>query len=60
LGGISSVVPVLRELILREDTPLDGTVKQFILCPLDSAHGRCAVWHGISPTGAGGGGMEGG
>jgi hypothetical protein len=39
--------PVLRELILRPDTPLDADVKERIARQLDSAAGRFAtIWHG--------------
>jgi hypothetical protein len=41
------LVPVLRELILRPDTPLDADVKTMIAAQLDTAKGRFAViWHG--------------
>jgi hypothetical protein len=40
------LVPVLRELILRPDTPLDADVKTMIAAQLDSAQGRfAAIWH---------------
>lgn len=40
-------MPVLRELILRPDTPLDGDVKVMISGQLDTAQGRfAAIWHG--------------
>jgi hypothetical protein len=37
------LVPVLRELILRPDTPLDADVKQMIVGQLDSAEHRFAA-----------------
>jgi hypothetical protein len=37
------LVPVLRELILRTDTPLDSDVKQMIIGQLDSAEHRFAA-----------------
>lgn len=40
------MVPVLRELILRPDTPLDGDVKRMIAGQFDTAQGRfAAIWH---------------
>jgi (p)ppGpp synthase/HD superfamily hydrolase len=43
----SPLVPVLRELILRPDTPLDADVKTMIAAQLDTAQGRlAAIWHG--------------
>ena len=40
------LVPVLRELILRADTPLDGDVKAMVAGQLDRAQGRfAAIWH---------------
>ena len=43
----SPLVPVLRELILRPDTPLDADVKVMISGQLDTAQGRfAAIWHG--------------
>lgn len=42
------LMPVLRELIFRPDTPLDDDVKDMITGQLDSAEGRfAAIWHGI-------------
>jgi (p)ppGpp synthase/HD superfamily hydrolase len=41
------LVPVLRELILRPDTPLDADVKTMIARQLDTAQSRfAAIWHG--------------
>jgi hypothetical protein len=37
------LVPVLRELILRQDTPLDSDVKHVIARQLDSAEDRFAA-----------------
>jgi len=37
------LVPVLRELILRPDTPLDADVKEHIAAQLDTAAGRFAA-----------------
>ena len=37
------LVPVLREMVLRADTPLDGDVKEMIARQLDKADGRLAV-----------------
>jgi len=49
-GKYAPLVPVLRELILRPDTPLDADVKDHIAAQLDSAAGRfAAVWHGPGP-----------
>ena len=43
----SPLVPVLREFILRPDTPLDADVKTMIAGQLDTAQGRfAAIWHG--------------
>lgn len=43
----SPLAPVLRELILRPDTPLDADVKTMIAAQLDTAQGRLAtIWHG--------------
>jgi hypothetical protein len=49
-GKYGPLVPVLRELILRPDTPLDADVKDCIARQLDSAAGRfAAIWHGPDP-----------
>ncbi len=41
------LVPALRELILRPDTPLDADVKDMIAAQLDAAQGRfTAIGHG--------------
>ena len=46
------LVPVLRELILRPDTPLDADVKTLIAGQLDTAQGRfAAIWHGLDAAG---------
>jgi hypothetical protein len=43
----SPLVPVLRELILRPDTPLEADVKTMIAAQLDAAQGRfAAIWPG--------------
>jgi (p)ppGpp synthase/HD superfamily hydrolase len=48
----SPLVPVLRELILRPDTPLDADVKAMIAAQLDTAQGRfSAIWHGPDADG---------
>jgi len=42
----SPLVPTLRELILRPDTPLDVDVKNMIAKQLDNAESRfAAIWH---------------
>jgi HD domain len=42
----SPLVPVLRELIRRPDTPLDSDVKTMIAGQLDTTQGRfTAIWH---------------
>ncbi len=46
-GKYAPLVPVLRELILRPDTPLDDDVKERIAAQLDSAASRfAAIWPG--------------
>jgi HD domain len=41
------LVPELRALILRSDTPLEADVKDLIADQLDAAQGRfAAIWHG--------------
>jgi hypothetical protein len=41
------LVPALRELILRPDTPLDNDIKDMIASQLDAAQDRFAmIWHG--------------
>jgi len=45
-GKYAPLVPVLRGLILRDDTPLDADVKQRIAGQLDTAGARFAtIWH---------------
>jgi len=52
-GKYAPLVPVLRELILRPDTPLDADVKERIATQLDSAAARfAAIWHGPDPDAA--------
>jgi hypothetical protein len=46
-GKYAPLVPVLRQLILRPDTPLGADVKEHIAAQLDNAAGRfAALWHG--------------
>lgn len=46
-GKYGPLVPALRELILRPDTPLEADVKDMIAGQLDAAQGRFAmIWHG--------------
>ena len=46
-GKYGPLVPALRELILRPDTPLEAGVKDRIARQLDTAQGRfAAIWHG--------------
>jgi hypothetical protein len=42
-GKYRPLVPVLRELILRQDTPFDPDVRQLIAAQLDDAEHRFAV-----------------
>ena len=52
-GKYAPLVPVLRELILLPDTPLDDDVKERIARQLDSATLRfAALWHGPDPEAA--------
>jgi HD domain len=47
------LIPVLRELILRPDTPLDTDVKQHIAAQLDTTASRfAAIWHSPDPDAA--------
>jgi hypothetical protein len=47
------LVPVLRELLLRPDTPLESDVKDRIARQFDSAAGRfAAIWHAHDPDAA--------
>jgi hypothetical protein len=49
---VGPLVPVLRELILRPDTPLDADVKTMIAGQLDTAQSRfAAMWHGPDADG---------
>ncbi|HET9975456.1 MAG TPA: hypothetical protein VFQ68_44995 [Streptosporangiaceae bacterium] len=46
-GKYGPLVPALRELIQRPDTPLDTDVKNMIARQLDVAQERfAAIWHG--------------
>ena len=49
-GKYRPLVPVLRELVLRPDTPLEPDVKDMIAAQLDGAENRFAVICG-PPTG---------
>ena len=50
-GKYAPLVPVLRELINRPDTPLDADVKDQVTAQLDSAAGRfAAIWHQPGPA----------
>jgi HD domain len=52
-GKYAPLVPVLRELILRPDTPLDADVKERIAAQLDSAGDRfAAIWPGPGMAGS--------
>jgi hypothetical protein len=49
-GKYAPLVPVLRELIARQNTPLDADVKDQITARLDSAAGRFAtIWQEPDP-----------
>ena len=51
----SPLVPALRELILRPDTPLGNDVKDMIASQLDAAQDRFAmIWHGRDGNGGAG------
>jgi hypothetical protein len=45
-GKYRPLVPVLRELILRPDTPLGTAVKEMIVSQLDNAEARFAAIEG--------------
>ena len=46
-GKYGPLVPAVRELILRPDTPLDADVKDMIAAQLDTARERfAAIGHG--------------
>jgi hypothetical protein len=45
-GKYAPLVPVLRELVARPDTPLEASVKEHILAQLDRAAGRFAALRG--------------
>lgn len=57
-GKYGPLVPALRELVLRPDTPLDADVKDMVAAQLDAAQDRfTAIGHGgdsavSSPSGA--------
>jgi hypothetical protein len=42
-GKYAPLVPILRDLIARPDTPLDAAAKEHILAQLDRAEGRFAA-----------------
>jgi hypothetical protein len=51
-GKYAPLVPVLRQLILRPDTPLDDDVKEHIAAQLGNAADRfAALCHGPDPGG---------
>jgi hypothetical protein len=49
-GEVPAAGAVLREMVLRADTPLDGDVKEKIARQLDKADGRLAVLTGEDET----------
>src|SRR5579872_3146282 len=53
-GKYAPLVPVLRDLIARPDTPLDAAVKEHILAQLDRAADRFAALQGHAGRGDGG------
>ena len=53
-GKYAPLVPVLRDLIARPDTPLDAAVKEHILAQLDRAAERFAALQGHAGRGDGG------
>jgi hypothetical protein len=53
-GKYAPLVPVLRDLIARPDTPLDAAVKEHILAQLDRAADRFAALQGHTGRGDGG------
>jgi hypothetical protein len=52
-GKYAPLVPVLRDLIARPDTPLDAAVKEHILAQLDRAADRFAALQGHAVRGDG-------
>jgi hypothetical protein len=53
-GKYAPLVPVLRDLIARPDTPLDAAVKEHIVAQLDRAADRFAALQGQAGRGDGG------
>src|SRR5580693_5322141 len=53
-GKYAPLVPVLRDLVARPDTPLDDAVKEHILAQLDRAADRFAALRGDAAAGDGG------